>query len=262
MSDRDDLWIRQLHLDERSGPRLICFPHAGGSATFFRPLATHLPALETVGVLYPGRQDRRTEPCLENIGVLADEVATALKPWTDDKPVVFFGHSMGSVVAFEVAQRLRRRGAAAPLGLIASGRRAPSRHRDETVHTRGDQALIAEIRKLNGTAVSLFDDDEIVQMILPATRSDYKAIETYRYTPGLRLDRPITALIGESDPRVTVDEARDWSEHTSGAFELRIFPGGHFYLSEDWPAVARAVTENVAALTAAGESAQDRQLGT
>ncbi|MBW8819532.1 MAG: thioesterase [Streptomyces sp.] len=254
MNQRDDQWIRPLHLDHREGPRLICFPHAGGSASFFRPLATHLPAFETVGVLYPGRQDRRTEPFLEDIGALADEATAALKPWMEDRPVVFLGHSMGSVIAFEVALRLQTGGATPPLGLIASGRRAPSRHRDENVHTRGDQALIAEIRRLNGTASALFDDDEIVQMILPATRADYKAIETYRYTPGPRLDRPITALLGESDPRVTVDEARDWERHTSGAFELRTFPGGHFYLSDDWPALARAVAESIAAFDEAAGS--------
>ena len=251
MNKRDDLWIRPLHLDERGGPRLICFPHAGGAASYFRPLAAHLPAFEAVGVLYPGRQDRYAEPCLEDIGALADEVTAALKPWLEDRPAVFFGHSMGSVLAFEVAQRLQAGGGAMPLGLLVSGRRAPSRHRHEDIHTRGDQALLAEIQKLNGTAAALFDDDELVQLILPATRADYKAIETYRYTPGPRLDRPITALTGESDPRVTIDEAQDWELHTSGAFELRVFPGGHFYLGDDWTVVARAISESIQAFSSA-----------
>jgi surfactin synthase thioesterase subunit len=248
MTDQDDLWINRFHTDQRSGPRLVCFPHAGGSATFYQPLSKRLPSIEAIGVQYPGRQHRRTEPCVEDIGVLADQVFAALERWTD-RPLVFFGHSMGAVVAFEVARRFQRKRDDVPLGLIASGRRAPSVHRDEKVHTRDDQGLVAEIRRLNGTAAALLDDD-VLAMVLPAMRADYKAIETYRYEQGPRLTCPITALVGDADPRVTADEARRWADHTNGVFDLRMFPGGHFYLSDDWAAVARAVTECVAAFSA------------
>ncbi|HEY0699854.1 MAG TPA: alpha/beta fold hydrolase [Micromonospora sp.] len=256
MTNQSDLWIRRLHPELRSGPRLVCFPHAGGSATFFQPLARHAPSLDVVGVQYPGRQDRRAEPCLDDIAALADQVSAGLAPWTD-RPLVFFGHSMGAVVGYEVARRFQRERTGVPIGLVASGRCAPSIQCGGDVHTRDDRGVVAEIRRLSGTAASLLDDDEIVQMILPATRADYKAVETYRHGPGPRLTCPITAMTGDADPRVTIDEARAWADHTSGPFDLRKFPGGHFYLSDDWAAVGRAVTECVTAFSAGPAVATD-----
>lgn len=249
MTDQSDLWIRRLSSGLRSGPRVVCFPHAGGSANFFQPLARLLPELDIVGVLYPGRQDRRTEPCLPDIESLADAVYEALQPWTD-RPTVFYGHSMGAVIGYEVAQRFQRDGRDVPLGLIASGRRAPSVWREETVHTRSDAEVLAEIRRLSGTASALLDDEDIVAMIMPSTRADYRAIETYRHPAGLApLSCPVVAVTGLSDPRVSVEDARHWAEHTSGTFELRTAPGGHFFHSEDWGATAAMLTECVAAFS-------------
>ncbi|WP_372516396.1 thioesterase II family protein [Streptomyces noursei] len=173
------------------------------------------------------RQDRRAERCLEDIGELADRIAVELRPWRG-RSLALFGHSMGAVLAFEVAQRLENE----PVRLFASGRRAPSLHRDERVHLRDDDGLVAELRDMSGTASWVLGDDELLRMILPATRSDYRAVETYRCTPGARVDCPITVLTGDADPKVTVDEAKQWSGHTTGETDLRVFPGGHFYLAE------------------------------
>ena len=101
----------------------------------------------------------------------------------DDRPLTFFGHSMGAVVAFEVARRMEDAGNG-PVRLFASGRRAPSRTREENVHLRDDDGLVAELRALSGTAAQFLADEELLHMILPAIRSDYTAVETYRCDPG------------------------------------------------------------------------------
>ncbi|AJE80646.1 thioesterase [Streptomyces albus] len=245
----DELWVRRFHPAPEKPVRLVCLPHAGGSASFFFPFSAALaPHADVLAIQYPGRQDRRGEPLLGTVQELTDAVLEALRPW-HDRPLVFFGHSMGAVLSFELARRFEREGAPVQ-GLIASGRRAPTVHREENVHQRGDDALIAEIRALSGTDTGLLADEELLRMVLPAIRSDYKAIETYRYRPdGTQppLTSPVSVLTGESDPRVSIPEAQAWQELSSGKFTFRSFPGGHFYLTPRQAEVTRAVAEDLAA---------------
>lgn len=235
-SERSDLWLRRFQPAPDASHRLLCLPHAGGSASYFFPVSKAMsPGVDVLAVQYPGRQDRRTEPSIESIAELADLLTDIVEPWTD-KPLTLFGHSMGASVAFELALRLEARGIV-PHGLFVSGRRAPSAYRDERLHQADDATLLAEIASLEGTSSQLMADVEVQRMVLPSIRSDYKAAETYRYEPGRKLAVPIHALIGAADPKATVDEVRPWSGCTEGPFELEVFPGGHFYLSAHAPTV-------------------------
>ncbi|MQY09714.1 thioesterase II family protein [Actinomadura macrotermitis] len=228
-----DTWIRRFHPVPEAAVRLVCFPHAGGSATYYFPVSTALSRsadlaqkVEVLAVQYPGRQDRRHETPFTDLGLLADAVHEALLPWQDDR-LVFFGHSMGASLAFEVARRMDR----PPVALVASGRRAPSTPRDESVHRRDEAGVIAELKRLSGTDPSLLQDDELLRLFLPAIRADYQAIETYRCPAGTTVPCPVTVFVGDSDPHVTMDEARAWAGHTTGGFGMEVFEGGHFYLS-------------------------------
>ncbi|QOV33126.1 thioesterase [Streptomyces ferrugineus] len=251
---RTDQWIRAFGptSDRPAGIRLLCFPYAGGSASFYHPMRLAVgDAAEVFGVQYPGRQERSAEPAPTGIEALVDGVCAELKESTD-RPLVFFGHGMGAVVAYEVARRLEQESGTAPLGLIASGSRAPGVLVEEILHRRDDAGLIAEVRVLSGKASSLLDDAGIRNMILPTLRADYTAIETYRHSPGAELACPVTAFVGDVDPRVQMDHAHAWSRHTTAAFDLKVFPGGHFYLAAQWWAVGEMVR---ACLTAFGRAA-------
>ncbi|WP_408993612.1 thioesterase II family protein [Streptomyces sp. 1268] len=249
-SGEPSAWIRRFHAAPSAPTRLVCLPHAGGSASYFFPVATALtPGVEVLAVQYPGRQDRRTETCVDDLHELADHVARELKLWSD-RPVTLFGHSMGAVLAYEVARRLRGSDVEL-LGVLASGRGAPSRARVHDVHLMRDDMLLREVRALSGTEDKLFEDDEIVRMVLPALRSDYKAVETYRHDPDDKLSCPVVALLGDDDPRVSEDEARAWEDHTDGEFGMRVFPGGHFYLNDQAEGVLSVVTEHIAKWSAA-----------
>jgi surfactin synthase thioesterase subunit len=231
------LWIRRYAKTSGPGRRLVCFPHAGGSASFFHPLAQRFAAdTDVVSLQYPGRQDRRREPLITDVETYADRLASVLMSMPG-LPTVFFGHSMGAVLAFEVARRLQDREPAVPRSLIVSGRRAPSTYRDEQVHRRDDQGIIEELKLLNGTGAQLFGDDEVMRMALPAIRGDYRAIETYACAPGATVRCATTVLVGRADPKATLAESEAWRDHTTGDFRLKSFPGGHFYLSEHQPAV-------------------------
>lgn len=237
----DDVWVRRYHRGSDDRPTLVCFPHAGGSASYFFSLSAALNAhVQVLALQYPGRQDRQHDPCLLSVDQLADEAFAALEPIMS-RPLAFFGHSMGAVIAFEAALRMRSRYGAGPIALFASSRRAPSTYRNERVHTRDDAGLIAELRKLSGTDADLLNDEDVVRMILPPLRADYTAIETYRHRPGPNLDCPIIALIGDEDPVVDHREAAAWRDHTDGDFALHVFHGGHFYVKEHERAVADLV---------------------
>ncbi|MFF2808879.1 thioesterase II family protein [Streptomyces sp. NPDC058000] len=247
-----DTWVRRFRLAPGAPVRLVCFPHAGGAASFFHPLARQLsPDVEVLPVQYPGRQDRRHEPPLTDIGLLAAHLATELSAVLDEGPTAFFGHSMGATVAFETVRRLEREGRGDPLMLFASGRRAPGLARTERVHLLDDAGLLAELRELDGTGGALLDDPEVVRAVLPALRADYRAIETYRCTPpDAVVHCPVTALTGRADPRVSVADARAWVRHTTGPFRLRTFDGGHFYLGSEVRPVADVVRASVRARSA------------
>lgn len=241
------VWIRRYHpAPQHADVPLVCLPHAGGSASYYRPLADALAAVtDVLPVQYPGRQDRRAEPPVTSITQLADDVLAVLES-LPQRRLVLFGHSMGACVAFEVARRIERRSSIELLGLVVSDRTAPPRLRDRGVHTMDDDGVIAEIRRLNGTDDRLLLDDDVIRMIMPTIRGDYTAVETYRYVAGPRLRCPVSVLLGESDPQVTLAEAEEWRDHTDGAFTLRSFPGGHFYLAEQNARVAQALWEDLA----------------
>ncbi|MEU6992301.1 alpha/beta fold hydrolase [Streptomyces sp. NPDC046465] len=231
-SARKDLWVRRYHPAPDSPLRLVCLPHAGGSSTFYFPVSKALsPAVDVLAIQYPGRQDRLAEPGIESIPELADQIFAALQDFTD-RPLALFGHSMGAVLAHELALRMERSGTAAPVRLFVSGRRAPSCRRDEDVRLRTDDGILNELKTLHGTDESMLADREVLDMIMPAIRSDYRAVESYRYDPEAVLGCPVTVLTGDADPRVTPDEARQWREHTTGETDVHVFPGGHFFLAD------------------------------
>ncbi len=235
-------WLRRIRPAGPSATRLVCLPYAGGAANAYLPLAAKLgPDIEVLAVQYPARQDRWLEPPVENLTTLADHVFDALLADEDRRPLALFGHSMGATLGYEVGRRLESEGTLAPIRLFASARRAPSRYRSDPVHLRDDAALLDELSSLGGLDPALRADAEVLALVMPTVRSDYAAIELYRHPPGPVLRCPITLLLGEDDPLVTPEEARQWREHTNGGVETLVFPGGHFYLNDRWSEVAALI---------------------
>lgn len=234
-------WIRRFCAAPESPVQLACLPHAGGSATYFLPVAQALsPAIDVLAVQYPGRQDRRAEPGVDNLQELAAQIYEPLRAWAE-RPLALFGHSMGATLAFEVA-RLMEADGVPPAHLFLSGRRAPTQTREERVHLLDDAGLIAELRRLDGTQSEVLEDEELLRMVLDAVRTDYRAVETYVYRPGPPLESPMTVLVGDADPTTTLEEAQAWRDFTRGAFDLRVFTGGHFFLTAHQTEILRLIT--------------------
>lgn len=229
-NDGPDRWLRAYRPLTNPRLRLVCLPHAGGTANFFHPWAERVPpGVELLAVRYPGRQDRLDEPCVDRMDTLADAVTAALEPLLD-RPLALFGHSMGAAVGYEVAVRLEQRHGAPPTRVFVSGREAPHLMRVPDLGRLGDDELIDEIRGLGDIDQGLLDDLDIRELILPSLRADYRLIGGYRPADPVKLSSPIVGYAGISDPGCAVESVRAWSELTTCGFDLRIFPGDHFYL--------------------------------
>jgi medium-chain acyl-[acyl-carrier-protein] hydrolase len=228
-----DSWVRIVQPRPLAPMRLFCFPYAGGGASVFRAWASELPKdVEVCAIQLPGRENRLLHEPYTDIRAIARALASALVPFLD-RPYAFFGHSMGSLVAFELARELRRRSQRGPDHLIASGHRAPQlTSRRQPIHDLPQDAFLDALRRLNGTPEEVLRDPELMALVLPTLRGDFGLCERYAYGPDEPLDCPISAFGGLHDPDVGHDDLSGWREQTRAGFAQRMFPGDHFYLRD------------------------------
>ncbi|WP_432162615.1 thioesterase II family protein [Streptomyces tendae] len=231
----DSPWIRRWNEGSAARFTLLCLPHAGGSAGFYRPWAALMPPeVELVGIQYPGREDRFDDPASADMGELVGALADAVLPLLD-RPYALFGHSMGSAVAWELAHELDRRDVPGPRRLFASGRAAPGTAVTGQLHRQDDDVLCAELARLGGTSREVLDDPGLRSLVLTAVRHDYRIIETHRPAERPPLSCPIHVLTGDTDPELGEERSRDraggWAGLTTARTEVRVFSGDHFYLT-------------------------------
>jgi medium-chain acyl-[acyl-carrier-protein] hydrolase len=238
-------WRRHPTANPETRLRLFCFPYAGGGGAVFRTWQAALPpAIEVCAVQLPGREDRVREAPYTHLAPLVQALTAALYPYLGDGvPFAFYGHSMGSLIGFELARCLRREDAPGPVLLFVAAHRAPQLpDRNPPVHRLPDRALLERLRDLGGTRGEVLDDAELRALFFPLLRADFAVCETYRYIADDPLPCPIVAMGGVNDPEVRLADLAAWRAQTSDQFMLRLLPGGHFFPVSSCPLLLREIT--------------------
>jgi medium-chain acyl-[acyl-carrier-protein] hydrolase len=230
--------------------RLFCFPYAGGDANLYRDWATLLPdQVEVVGVQYPGRGMHADAP-ISDCATMVRRLHAALAPLLD-LPFVFFGHSNGALISYELARRLDGAEASRHRHHFVSARGAPQLPRTRRAIGRLERDdFVAAIAELGATPRDILDDRALVDFLMPRLRADFTLGEDYRFTPGPRLPCAASVLYGTEDALADAPQSRPWSELFSGPVRLRTINGGHFYLQSNREAVLELVAGELRALLA------------
>lgn len=189
------------------------------------------PDVEVVAIQLPGRGTRLAEPLLTEMTDVTNAVFHGLLPELD-RPFLLFGHSLGGLIAFELARKLNVV-KLSPRHLFVSGVRAADRFRKDNVRRyvgMSDEALINDIKQLGGTPDEMFENEELLELILPPLRADYAVIDSYRFVEGEKLRCDITAMAGLDDRETPEASIQGWSALTLGEFTAQWYPGDHFFL--------------------------------
>jgi len=224
-------WVTYPAVKPHAPLRLFCFHYAGGNALSFRTWLDRLPPnVEGCLVELPGRGMRLLEPSFTRLEPLITALHQALLP-SLTKPFALFGHSMGALVSFELARSLRRAQHPFPLHLFVSGQRSPQiPDPDHPIHALPESEFLNELRRYNGTPEEVLNNAELIQLFLPTLRADFAVIETYHYTHEPPLACPISALGGLQDWKNNFASLEAWQDQTQATFDLKMFPGDHFFI--------------------------------
>jgi len=240
-------WLKVPRPNAQARLRLFCIPHAGGGAATFRLWQESLPAdVEVCAIQLPGREERLMEEPFSAIEPIVEVLAGELEPRLD-LPYAIFGHSMGSLIGFELLRELRRRGLPGARHLFTSAHRAPQLpDRYPPVYHLPDEEFVQEVDTRYGAVpAAARADAELMELLLPGLRADVTVCDTYTYREDAPLECAISTYGGEGDHQVTREELEAWGEQTSGSFSFTMFSGDHFFLQTEQEPLLRAVSEDL-----------------
>lgn len=228
----EDNWILRPRPNPQARYRLFCFHPAGRGASGYVPWANLLSQeIDLCCIQLPGRENRLKEPPLAHLNTILEGLDPAITRLLD-RPYAFFGASMGALIGFELARKLRRNRQILPKHLFLASRPAPQTFdRLPPISRLQDDFFLEEMQKrYNNIPQAIRGDPELIAIFLPTLRADFSVIETYSYNIEPALDCPLTVLRGSEDSVVLEEDIQGWGEQTRNSFSIRTFPGGHFFL--------------------------------
>ncbi len=235
---------------------LLLLPYAGGAAGVFREWKSRLPVwIHPVPMTLPGRGARHGELLLDKWPKLIDLLTREVRPHLD-QPFAIFGHSLGALIALELAHALRSRFGKAPIWLGVSGCIAPSRRQPELKWLNcPENELLEELRSLNGTPPELLESRELLDLVMPILRSDFHLAGTYECRSRPRLTTPILIMGGTQDEEVmsVPENLSAWCDETTGPSRIEMIDAGHFFIDSHRDHVVRSIVTNLESVRADAE---------
>jgi medium-chain acyl-[acyl-carrier-protein] hydrolase len=249
-STEPDKWFVCPRVQPDAQSRIFRFPDAGGGPSVFSSWSAQLPdSIESHIIHYPGRGSRYNEAPVRSLIALTSDLSQAIQPLLD-KPYTFFGHSLGGLVAFELARRLCQNGLPQPSVIFISACGAP--HIPDTqppIHALPKSEFINSLKRLNGIPNEIINNTEVLDLFLPTVRADLELIERYEHKTDRPLDVPIFALGGLDDHRINRERLEGWADYTSAGFRSTYFPGDHFFINTDRDSVIASIVGEIDTLT-------------
>lgn len=229
-SPSPDSWVVRSRPNEQAALRLFCFPYAGGAASVFRQWQASVPEeVEICAVQLPGREYRIGEAAYRRIPDLLNSLTEAIAPYLD-RPFALFGHSMGALISFALARHLRQTLGKLPTRLYLAAYRAAHLPNPNIKIYHLPSEVFRVVLRAEGIPEAVLQNEELIQAMLPTLRADFELCDTYDYREDLPLECPLTVYGGLDDVRVRASDLEAWRMHCSGPFNLKLFPGSHFFL--------------------------------
>lgn len=237
ISDLTETWVSRPSPKPDAPIKLLCLPHAGGSPRAFQNWLPLLPDdVELLPIRLAGRDNRADEPLATTVEDIIPPLARAIGPLFESGKVVIFGHSLGALLAIELAYELRKQRLPDPSLVAISGRTVPGvrKGRKLKLHELPDRHLVRQVQVIyGGIPKEILVEPALLKRALPILRADLAVNENYQHSEKPPIASPILALGGTEDPHVTRTELELWSKRTTARALCAQFPGGHFYLADD-----------------------------
>jgi len=226
-------------------PLLLCLPFAGAGASVFEPWRQFVGDRLDLSVLeLPGHERRYNEPLCHEVMDAVEAIAPqACADAGGREIVVLFGHSLGAVLAFELARKLAALSDPPEIHLAVSGSPGPWHKREARASGLADSAFLKQVSSLAGYSHPALDDPDLRELLLPILRADVEMHE--RYAPAIPrpVDFAITCIRGRDDVLVSREDTLQWKAVTTGETRYVELPGGHMYLMDDVRPLAATLTD-------------------
>lgn len=228
--------------------KLFCLPYAGGSAMVYKKWEKYLnKSIKLCLLELAGRGVRSKEPYYESMQEAVDNLYSMVEASLDDEKYAIFGHSMGSLLSYKLAEKISESSLKDPVHIFFSGRYPPSILKEERKrHLLSEPEFTREAIRMGGISEKLLRYEVLLKKAMDTLRADYKIIETEGYYPEIKcLDTDISVLFGNEDELAVLPDMVKWREYTSKQCDFHLFEGGHFYLHDNAKNIVQIINETL-----------------